>query len=76
MGGPDGEKVLVKGGMGWAGESNSIYSANSIKAGHYVICGHCKRLIGCYEETTSLLVTIVPCVEEVRGQGRRYSFVE
>ena len=31
----------------------------ALRLGHYVICGHYKRLIGCYVETTSLLVTIV-----------------
>ena len=44
----------------------------ALRLGHYVICGHYKRLIGCYVETTSLLVTIVihlSCVEEVRGHG-------
>ena len=49
----------------------------ALRLGHYVICGHCKRLIGCFVETTSLLVTIVPCVEEGRdhgGEGRKVYF--
>ena len=49
----------------------------ALRLGQYVICGHFKRLIGCYVETTSLLVTIVPCVEKGRvhgGEGRKAHF--
>ena len=45
----------------------------ALRFGHYVICGHYKRLIGCYVDTTYLLVTIVPCVEE--GRGGKSTFV-